>query len=154
MRRIALPKFIEICMERVATPIRRRDQQKHLSTEFCYKSVFLYTTKVNSWEDQWFSSLNFSDIIWKVPIYLRQREESNSTCCWLQTSFFRRRFGNAKSLWSGRERHRGIILIFTCVHGLMYEMNIKYSFIFHMNKKRTIACWSHLLMTYLMTSKQ
>ena len=27
-------------------------------------------------------------------------------------------------------------------------MNIKYSFIYHMNKKRTIACWSHLLMTY------
>ena len=39
--------------------------------------------------------------------------------CWrwngviYQTSFFRRRFGNAKSLWSGRERHRGIISIFT-----------------------------------------
>ena len=27
-------------------------------------------------------------------------------------------------------------------------MNIKYSFIYHINKKRTIACWSHLLMTY------
>ena len=27
-------------------------------------------------------------------------------------------------------------------------MNIKYSFIYHMNKNRTIACWSHLLMTY------
>ena len=41
-----------------------------------------------------------------------------------QTSFSRRRFGNAKSLWSGRERHRGTILIFTYAHGLMYEMNI------------------------------
>ena len=27
-------------------------------------------------------------------------------------------------------------------------MNIKYSFIYHMNKKRRIACCSHLLMTY------